>query len=86
MHAIRILLLLLLTPAMAVAAGPQRTRSAAPVDLELVLAVDVSDSMDKGEAALQRAGYRAAITDPGVLAAIRAVATEMNLSLEAAPA
>ena len=28
-----------------------------PVDLELVLAVDVSGSMDEGERALQRGGY-----------------------------
>ncbi len=42
-----------------------------PVDLELVLAVDVSGSMDREEQQLQRAGYVAAITRPEVLAAIR---------------
>ena len=42
-----------------------------PVDLELVLAVDVSGSVDFQEARLQRQGYVAAITDPKVLEAIR---------------
>jgi len=41
-----------------------------PVDLELVLAVDVSGSMDEGEQALQRGGYVAAFLHPEVLAAI----------------
>ena len=43
-----------------------------PVDVELVLAVDVSRSMDAAELALQRAGYVAALTDPAFAAAIRA--------------
>ena len=38
-------------------AGPQ-------VDVALVLAVDVSDSMDAGELAVQRAGYVAALSHP----------------------
>ena len=42
-----------------------------PVDLELVLAVDVSGSMDIEEQQIQRAGYMDAITHPEVLAAIR---------------
>ncbi len=41
------------------------------VDLELVLAVDVSRSMDSGEQALQKDGYVAALQHPEVLAAIR---------------
>jgi len=41
-----------------------------PVDLELVLAVDVSGSIDEEEAALQRQGYVDAITDPQVIKAI----------------
>ena len=41
-----------------------------PVDLELVLAVDVSASIDGAEVDLQRAGYIAALTDPGVIAAM----------------
>lgn len=42
------------------------------VDVALVLAVDVSSSMDQAELELQRAGYVAAITDPAVVAAIEA--------------
>jgi hypothetical protein len=42
-----------------------------PVDLELILAVDISRSMDPDEQQLQRAGYIAAITHPDVVAAIR---------------
>ena len=41
-----------------------------PVDLELVLAADVSLSMDRRELLLQRAGYAGAIEAPEVLAAI----------------
>lgn len=41
-----------------------------PVDLELVLAADVSRSIDDEEHALQREGYAAALTDPAVLRAI----------------
>ncbi len=40
------------------------------VDLELVLAVDVSGSTDAEEARQQRAGYIAAIADPAVVQAI----------------
>ena len=40
-------------------------------DLLLVLAADVSRSIDEGEFALQRKGYSSALTDPRVLAAIR---------------
>jgi hypothetical protein len=43
-----------------------------PVDLELVLAVDVSGSVDLEEARQQREGYVAAIADPAVLEAISA--------------
>jgi hypothetical protein len=42
------------------------------VDLELVLAVDVSRSMDPAEQDLQKQGYLAALEHPEVLAAIRA--------------
>ncbi len=41
------------------------------VDLELVVAVDVSGSIDPEEAALQRQGYLTALQDPRVLAAIK---------------
>jgi hypothetical protein len=40
------------------------------VDLLLVLAADVSRSIDDGEFALQRKGYAAALTDPRVIKAI----------------
>jgi len=40
------------------------------VDVELVLAVDISRSMDAGELRLQRDGYVAAFRDPQVIAAI----------------
>ncbi len=43
-----------------------------PVDLELVLAVDVSGSVDEVEAKLQREGYIAALHHPRVIEAIRA--------------
>lgn len=42
-----------------------------PVDLELVLAVDVSGSIDDEEAALQRKGYVGALQHPEVIAAVR---------------
>jgi hypothetical protein len=42
-----------------------------PVDLELVLAVDISRSVDDVEAKLQRQGYAAAFTDPRVIEAIQ---------------
>lgn len=42
-----------------------------PVDLELVLATDVSASIDPEEAAFQRAGYLAALTNPDVINTIR---------------
>ncbi|HZH26042.1 MAG TPA: DUF1194 domain-containing protein [Azospirillaceae bacterium] len=42
-----------------------------PVDLELVLAVDVSGSVDPSEARLQRDGYVAALTDPEIIHVIR---------------
>jgi hypothetical protein len=53
-----------------VAARPVRA-NAEPVDVLLVFAVDVSRSIDEDEAKLQREGYRSAMTDPRVLAAIR---------------
>ncbi len=49
-----------------------RGASAELVDLELILAVDVSGSVDDEEAELQRAGYVAALTDERVLDAIQA--------------
>src|SRR5215469_13807264 len=43
----------------------------AGVDLELILAADVSRSIDDAEFDLQRKGYAAALTDPRVLTAIQ---------------
>jgi hypothetical protein len=52
-------------------AGDQRAPTASDeLDLLLVLAVDVSRSIDLDEALLQREGYRSAIADPAVAAAI----------------
>lgn len=44
-----------------------RARAAEPVDLQLVLAADVSRSVDEREFALQRQGYAAALVDPRVM-------------------
>src|SRR5436190_24052185 len=60
----RILALLVLL----LAASPA---AALPVDLELVIAVDVSRSIDADEARLQREGYVRALTDDRVIQAIR---------------
>jgi hypothetical protein len=49
----------------------QDERPAADVDVELVLAVDVSYSMDPDEQALQREGYVAALTSREFLDALR---------------
>jgi Protein of unknown function (DUF1194) len=46
-------------------------RAAEPVDLLLVLAADVSRSVDAEKFKLQREGYAAAVADPRVLDAIR---------------
>lgn len=63
--------LLALAPALAglpAAAGPGGTE---PVDVELVLAVDISYSMDTEEQALQREGYASAIVSREFLEALR---------------
>src|SRR5882757_2759459 len=49
-----------------------RPVGAETVDLHLVLAADVSRSIDEQEFELQRKGYAAALTHPRVLQAIRA--------------
>jgi hypothetical protein len=66
--------LLAATGAAAVLPGilPRRARAEGdPVDVLLVLAVDVSRSVDEDEARLQREGYRNAVSDPMVVEAIR---------------
>ena len=45
--------------------------AATEVDVELLLAVDVSDSIQPDEAQLQREGYLAAITSPDTMRAIK---------------
>jgi Protein of unknown function (DUF1194) len=49
-----------------------KSRNATPVDVELVLAVDVSYSMDPEEQALQREGYITGLTSREFLHALRA--------------
>ncbi|MEM7021067.1 MAG: DUF1194 domain-containing protein [Pseudomonadota bacterium] len=66
----------MLTRVLAAVAGlalllPSDSSAQTPVDVELVLAVDVSQSMDLGEHALQRRGYVQALRHPQVLSAIR---------------
>ena len=54
------------------AATPALAQSAPePVDVLLVLAVDVSRSIDEDEARLQREGYRNAVSDPRVVEVVR---------------
>jgi hypothetical protein len=65
---IRTLRLLILTVTLAF---PAASLAAEQVDLLLVLAADVSRSIDSEKFQLQRDGYAAAITDPRVLEAIK---------------
>src|ERR1043166_78307 len=61
-------------PALAAAFAdrPVQRADADDVDVELVLAVDVSCSMDPDEQALQREGYMSALTSPEFLTALKA--------------
>lgn len=52
------------------ASVPARGDAPEAVDIELILAIDVSGSIDEEEAALQRRGYLAALVHPQVLQAI----------------
>jgi hypothetical protein len=63
--------ILALTSVIVMIAGGSAIAEDMPVDLELVLAVDVSGSVDDMEAQLQRDGYIAAMDNPRVLDAIR---------------
>jgi hypothetical protein len=58
--------------AIAVSSAREPVSAAQAVDVRLVLAADVSRSIDDPEFALQRQGYAAAITDPRLLEAIAA--------------
>lgn len=69
MRAMRKLALALLV-SVAVAASSLPARAAEAVDLLLVLAADVSRSVDQPKFQLQRDGYAAAVSDPRVLEAI----------------
>ena len=60
----------LLSAAAAGLAIPAKADLAEPVDMLLVLAVDVSRSIDEDEARLQREGYRAGVSDGRVVEAI----------------
>jgi hypothetical protein len=60
----------LLSAAAAGLAIPAKAELAEPVDMLLVLAVDVSRSIDEDEARLQREGYRAGVCDGRVVEAI----------------
>ncbi|MGG5820661.1 DUF1194 domain-containing protein [Falsiroseomonas sp. HW251] len=53
------------------AALARPARADEPVDVALVMAVDVSRSIDEDEARLQREGYRTAVSDPRVVEAVR---------------
>jgi Protein of unknown function (DUF1194) len=68
MRMIRALLLLILTSAVAF---PAVSSAAEQVDLLLVLAADVSRSIDSEKFQLQREGYATAVSDPRVLEAIK---------------
>jgi len=68
MRTIRMLLALLVLSAVF---APLSAGAAEDVDLLLVLAVDVSRSIDAAKFQLQREGYAAAVADPRVLEAIR---------------
>ena len=66
----RVLILWVAAGFTAGSAAAQETRAPVAVDLALVLAVDVSNSVDDGENAVQRAGYVAALRHPAFWAAI----------------
>ncbi len=68
MHAVR---MLGIVAALVAGLGPARAQDMA-VDIELLLAVDVSGSMDAQEHAVQRAGYLQALQHPEFLSAVEA--------------
>ena len=59
-----------LAAATAASTAPTATRAETSVDLQLVLAVDVSRSIDEVEAELQRRGYIDALTNDRVVDAV----------------
>lgn len=68
MRRLRALLVVLLLPQLF--AGPAAAEDGLPVDLELVLAVDASGSVDAREFALQLSGIAAAFRSPEVVQAV----------------
>jgi hypothetical protein len=62
----------LIGAALAAPAFPRALRAAEPVDVELVLALDVSRSIDPAEQELQFRGYEAAFRDPRLAEGIAA--------------
>lgn len=69
---LRALMILAAAVTIAMTAPPSRSATSVPnVDLALVLAVDMSGSINRNEAQLQRQGYIRALTDPDVIAAIK---------------
>ncbi|WP_296572016.1 DUF1194 domain-containing protein [Phreatobacter sp.] len=66
-----LILVVFLSLAGPIAAQAQSRSAASEVDVQIVLAVDISYSMDPEEQRLQREGYVKAITSPEVLDAIR---------------
>ena len=71
MKFVRTVATLLLLICAGVTAIPAVASAAEQVDLLLILAADVSRSIDSAKFQLQREGYAAAISDPRVLDAIR---------------
>lgn len=71
MALMRLLLAVALAGFAALAPRAQARGGPTQVDVELVLAVDVSYSMDRDEQKLQRAGYSAALTSPEFLNALK---------------
>lgn len=67
----RILVLCVLAAAGVIFSAESPRAQGIPVDLELILAIDCSGSVDEVEAQLQREGYIKALTDERVLNAIR---------------
>ena len=73
---------LLASLAVAAALAPAGAKAADDADLLLVLAVDVSRSIDAAKFQMQREGYAAAVADPHVLEAIQSGRTgRIGLSL-----
>ena len=69
---LRILAFVLVSLGILAASGPLRAAEGGqPVDVALVIAVDISNSMDPEEQALQRDGFIEAFRDPAVHLAIR---------------